>query len=216
MKTLAVINPKGGTGKTTVATHIAAAFAVSGLKTALADLDRQKNALAWLKQRPDTAASIKPLNWSRGREHAKIPRKIQRLIVDCPAQIRSSDLAEVIRTSDVLISPIQVSFFDEQAALRFLAKIAEIKEIRKGTAPVLAVANRLRPTDRKAKALEALFQTHGHSLATRIPERSIYPGLAGEGLSVFDLKTGAARKEQLNWMPLLETIEALWSENAES
>ncbi len=214
MKTLVVVNPKGGTGKTTVATHIAAAFAVSGLKTALADLDRLKSALAWLKQRPDTAATIKPINWSRGR--GDMPGKIQRLIMDCPAQIRSDDLAEVIQAADVLVCPIQSSFFDRQAALRFLAKVAEIKEVRKGHVPVLAVANRLRPTDREATALEALLQTYNHSLAAQIPERSIYPSLAGDGLSVFDLTTSTARREQHDWMPLLEAIEGLWSQNAEA
>ena len=51
-----VANTKGGCGKTTISTHIAAAFANSGRRTALADADRQHSSFQWARLRPGTAA----------------------------------------------------------------------------------------------------------------------------------------------------------------
>ncbi|MEO1250178.1 MAG: ParA family protein, partial [Pseudomonadota bacterium] len=51
MLSILVLNLKGGCGKTTLATNLAGACAAHGLKVALAEVDRQKSALTWLKSR---------------------------------------------------------------------------------------------------------------------------------------------------------------------
>jgi cellulose biosynthesis protein BcsQ len=66
MITVLVANSKGGCGKTTIATHLAAAFAGAGLRAALADADRQGSSLGWLRARPDGAAPIQALDWRDG------------------------------------------------------------------------------------------------------------------------------------------------------
>lgn len=63
MRAILVANVKGGCGKTTVATHLAAAFAAGGLNTVLADADRQRSSLLWCEMRPGHAAPIAPLDW---------------------------------------------------------------------------------------------------------------------------------------------------------
>ena len=59
MMIVLVANTKGGCGKTTVATHLAAALACHGHRTALADADRQRSSLGWARLRPGTAAPIR-------------------------------------------------------------------------------------------------------------------------------------------------------------
>jgi chromosome partitioning protein len=77
-----VANTKGGCGKTTISTHLAAASAQNGQRTALADADRQRSSLAWTRLRPGTAAPIAGLDWSKATEAP--PRGIERLVIDAP------------------------------------------------------------------------------------------------------------------------------------
>ena len=208
-RTLAVINAKGGTGKSTIATHLASAMAESGLKTALAEADSQKSALTWLKRRPGKAAPIAGLDWRRNI--GGVPDSVQRVVIDCPAQIRSARTREIVRMADAIAVPTQASFFDEHATLRFLNRIAEIRKIRKGRIPVLIVASRVRLNSREARMLETVMLGNGYGVAARIPERALYPRLASEGLSVFDMSSRTALKEQEHWLDLLVALEALWA-----
>lgn len=203
--TVAVINLKGGTGKTTVAVHLAAAWAASGLRTALADFDRQKSALAWAKRRAHGASPVTVINWRD--DFGKTPAAIQRLAVDCPAGLTSKRARDVVREADVVIVPLAASFFDERSTLRFLKRIEELKAIRKGKTAVFVLANRVRPASREAEALENLMLGHGYRLAGIIPDRALYPRLAAQGLTVFDVNTKAAREQQERWMDIIEAIE---------
>ena len=61
MTVIVVANPKGGVGKSTLATNLAGYFAANGEWVALADLDKQQSAHAWLDLRPDTLADDRRL-----------------------------------------------------------------------------------------------------------------------------------------------------------
>ena len=82
MITILVANVKGGCGKTTVATHLAAAYAVAGQPTLLADVDRQRSSWGWIERRPDSAAKVAGADWSK--EIGKPPKGLARLVIDFP------------------------------------------------------------------------------------------------------------------------------------
>jgi len=201
MRRIVVVNLKGGCGKTTVSTHLAAAMSRSGARTALADMDRQRSALRWLALRPEDAAPIEGLDWSKGEEKAS--RKIERLIVDCPAGFRGAALDEMVKSADVLVTPLLPSVFDEMATLRFLKRLDRIKAIRKGKTGAVLVANRYRKGGRAAQALEAFIEGNGRELTARLSERAAYADLAARGLTAFDLNTKAAAALIEEWMPLI-------------
>ena len=77
MRRILIVNSKGGCGKTTFATTLAAAFAVRGERVFLADADRQRSSLGWLKRRPQGLPVIHGLDWSKG-EHNMPSFKIGR------------------------------------------------------------------------------------------------------------------------------------------
>src|SRR5690606_37617997 len=93
--TVLVANPKGGCGKTTIATHLAAAFAGAGLRTGLADADRQGSSLGWLKARPQNAAPIQALDWRDGPDQPQ--SDLDRLILDAPAALKLKKVEELLR-----------------------------------------------------------------------------------------------------------------------
>ena len=113
--------------------------------------------------------------------------------------------------ADAIVVPTQASFFDEHGTLRFLNRVAEIKKIRKGKIPVLIVGSRVRLNSREARMLETIMLGNGYGVAAQIPERALYPRMASEGLSVFDISSRAALKEQEHWLGLLVALEALWA-----
>ena len=85
MKTWLVACSKGGVGKTTIATHLAAEAAVSGLRTALVDADPQGSATRWCERRAGMASAVLPLDGTRKSWRKHLPADTQRTIVDAPA-----------------------------------------------------------------------------------------------------------------------------------
>lgn len=202
-----VTNIKGGCGKTTIATNLAAAFAAGGFATGLAEVDRQKSSLAWLKLRDGRGAgrAIAPLDWRK--EVGALPDGLQRLIIDAPANLRMRHVDELIWEADLVVVPVLASIFDEGSTERFLAKLEELKPIRKGRKTVALVANRLRPRSKAAQRLESFLGRLGQPIAARLGDRAVYGELAVQGLSVFDVEGHLVRPVRDEWRPLLQTIE---------
>jgi chromosome partitioning protein len=200
-----VTNLKGGCGKTTIATNLAGAFARGGLATTLADADRQRSSLSWLELRPATAPTIAAVDWRR--QPRELHGDTARLVIDAPAALRVKEVEEFLALADLVVVPVLPSLFDEGSSARFLARLDELKPVRKGRKPVLVVANRLRPRSRAAARLEAFLEGLGHTPVARLADRALYGELAVRGRSVFDATPGAAAATIAEWQPLLRRIE---------
>lgn len=204
MRTVLVSNIKGGVGKTTIATHLAASFATGGHKTVLADVDRQRSSLGWLKSRPEMAAPIQGLDWVK--EIGKPPSGTGRLVIDAPAAMRPKDVEELVRLADVVVLPVLPGAFDEAATARFLDKLEEVKAIAKAKVPVAIVGNRLRARTKAADRLDAFLEGAGHQVVARLRDSQLYPDLAAEGLTLFDQKAKRAADLKADWEPLLTFV----------
>src|SRR3982751_6218539 len=149
MLTILVANIKGGCGKTTIATNLAAAFAGGGHATLLADVDRQRSSLGWSERRPGSAAPLAGLDWSRDLGSA--PKGTRRLVIDAPAALKTKQIEDLVRLPDIIVLPVLPSAFDEQATERFLGKLDELKPIARNKKAVAVVGNRLKPRTRAAE-----------------------------------------------------------------
>ncbi|NIA68841.1 ParA family protein [Pelagibius litoralis] len=205
MITILVANPKGGCGKTTVATHIAAAFANAGLRTALADADKQGSSLGWMKQRPSEAGPIQPLDWRDS--WGKPPKAIDRLIIDSPAAMKMGKIDDLLRMADVVVVPVLPSGFDVAATGDFLKKLETLKPIRKSRTAVAVVRNRVQLGTRSAGRLDSFMIGVGHKGVGRLRHRTIYTEIAAQGLSIFDLSGKQYEDLRDDWAPLLRYIE---------
>ena len=200
-----VTNIKGGCGKTTLATNLAAAFAAGGFATGLAEVDRQKSSLTWLRLRAERQRPIEALDWRK--EVGEAPARLQRLIIDAPANLRMRHVDELIAAADLVVVPVLASIFDEGSTERFLAKLDELKPIRKGRKAVALVANRLRPRSKATQRLDSFLERLGQPIAARLGDRAIYGELAVQGLSIFDVEGHLVRPVRDEWRPLLHAIE---------
>ena len=205
MLSILVGNIKGGCGKTTIATHLAAACAAGGYVTALADCDRQASSLGWLARRPKDQPEILGLDWSKTISDA--PSRIQRLVIDAPAAIRHKTVEALIEQADIVVVPVLPGVFDQDASAHFLGRLGEIKSVRKNRRQVVIVGNRLRPGTLALRQLEAFFAALGNPVAARIRDGQIYPAMASRGLTVFDDWSRRGRDHAAEWAPLLERLK---------
>lgn len=205
MRTILVANIKGGCGKTTIATHLAAACAGRGLSTVLADVDRQRSSLGWLKRRPPTAPALVGLDWTK--DVGDLPKGTQRLIIDAPAALKTRQIEDLVRMVDIVVLPVLPGAFDEQATRRFLGKLEELKAIARKKTAVAVVGNRLRARTRAADRLDLFLGGVGHRVVTRLRDSQIYADAAASGLSLFDLPGRRAAEHRADWEPLLSCID---------
>ncbi|MGB5309029.1 MAG: ParA family protein, partial [Arenicellales bacterium] len=141
MKTILVVNAKGGCGKTTLSTNLASYFATNEFNTVLVDFDPQQSALEWLKERnKDYYYEIQGV--SPFQKRLRFAADVERVVLDAPARVEGKQLADLVRRADIILVPVLPSPIDMRAAATFIKELlltghAEEKKIA-------VVANRVR------------------------------------------------------------------------
>jgi len=199
MQTIVVANPKGGSGKTTLATNIAGWLAGKRREVILRDLDPQRSATEWLGRRPALFPPIAGL--AREAKGGKETEHDWR-IVDTPAGLHGDDLREAGRRADVMLVPLTPSAFDMAATRHFLTAIHEYKAIRKGALALGIVAMRVDPRTHSAAELDAFLEEFDFSVVTHLRDTQVYVHCARDGVSVFDLPRSRGEQDWEQWKPL--------------
>ncbi|MDX1563384.1 MAG: ParA family protein, partial [Gammaproteobacteria bacterium] len=141
MRSILVTNAKGGCGKSTIATNLAAYFASEGFITTLADYDPQQSALSWLEERPDDYYEITGVaGFDDGLRH--VPRNTEFLVIDAPARSHGKELTELVRRAESVIVPVLPSPIDIKAAEKFVDELMKVHKVADRKARVAVVANR--------------------------------------------------------------------------
>ena len=204
MRTIAVINAKGGCGKTTIATSLASALAWEGHVVALADTDPQRSSSDWLAQRPDTYPAIAGL----ADADARPPAETDTLVLDTPAGLSGSELEQLIRRAQTVLVPVLPSPVDMRAAWRFLSHLQELKPVRSGHTPVGLVANRVRPQTIIYRELTGFLDGFKVPVVGRLRDTMNYVRAFDKGLAVADLPPYLAWQDWEEWETLLGWIRS--------
>jgi chromosome partitioning protein len=207
MKTWLVACSKGGVGKTTIATHLAAQAAVDGLRTALVDADPQGSATRWCERRAGLASAVLPVDGTRKSWRKHLPDDTQRVVVDTPAGAMERELEPFLDVADALVLPVQPSALDIEAAVRFLESVGRHPRVRKGKLRLGLVGNRLKPhTNASQQAMEVL-RSWPFPLVAQLRDSQAYVVLTGLGKSLFDYHSAQVREHQADWEPLLHWLD---------
>jgi chromosome partitioning protein len=206
MKSILIVNPKGGAGKTTLATNLAGGLANLGdQEVKLWDLDRQHSALQWLSLRPADRPAISPLV-GRPQNSGRVSGGSGWLILDAPAGIHGKMLQRALKLAHKVIVPVQPSIFDIAASGDFLRELLEEKAVRKHQCQIGVVGMRVDPRTRAATTLGAYLQQYDLPILTWLRDTQVYPNAAFNGLSIFDLPSSVGARDTEQWQPILQWV----------
>jgi chromosome partitioning protein len=205
MQTILVANPKGGSGKTTVATNVAGWLAGKRQRVVLADHDPQQSASQWLTRRP---ALFPPIigQGVHGRKGDLKGFDPQWEVIDSPAGLHGESLRDAVRAADVLLVPVSPSAFDMDATRHFLETIADYKPVKRGDLPIGLIAMRVDARTKSAAELDDFLKGLGHTLVTHLRDTQVYVHCARDGATVFDLPRSRAEQDWEQWRPLTRWI----------
>jgi chromosome partitioning protein len=212
MRKILVLNPKGGCGKSTIATNIAAYFANQDKKVALADLDPQKSSQDWLSRRPDTVPAIATAGIHNGRLEA--PRGTEILVIDSPAGIHGNKLANFVSISETMIMPLMASAIDMSAAERFIEELYSLRRLIKRRIKLATVANRVREDTLSAAKLDYYLDKMKLPGGRKLPFITVlrntqnYVKAAENGLSIFEFAPSKTVYDREQWHPLVSWLSS--------
>jgi chromosome partitioning protein len=201
LQTILIANPKGGSGKTTLATNIAGWLAGKRQRVALTDIDPQRSASEWLARRP---ALFPPIAGFDGDARKKDLKDVapQWLVVDSPAGLHGDALRDAVRRADIMVVPVSPSVFDMAATEHFLRALAEHKAVKQGDIAIGLVGMRVDARTRSAGELDEFLSGFDLPVVTHLRDTQVYVYCARDGYSVFDLPRSRGEQDWEQWKPL--------------
>lgn len=207
MKTVLVASSKGGVGKTTIATHLAAQSALEGLQTALVDADPQNSSTRWAQRRAALESAVLPLDGTRRKGWSRqLPGDTQRLVIDAPAGAMADELDVFLDLADAVLVPIQPSTLDIEATVPFLDSLARHPRVRKGALRVGLLGNKLKPWTHASQQSVDLLRQWPYPLVAQLRDSQAYVVMTALGKSLFDYHSAQVREHQADWAPLLKWL----------
>ena len=217
MLQITLLNPKGGCGKTTLATNLASYYAGLGRKTVLYDFDAQGSSTHWLNTRGTQTNAIHGIPAYRDSMRAtrswqlRLPRDTECVIVDTPASVSGVQLDDLIARSDRLLVPLLASPIDFAAFTPFAERLDRYPRVRSGDVKVGVVANRVRTNTRFFRTLTSELAGLEERLAmkfiTSLRDTQHYVQAGQRGLGIVELKTARTAADVAQWAPLLDWLE---------
>jgi chromosome partitioning protein len=205
MRAVMVANPKGGAGKTTLATNLAGYFANQGQSVSLCDLDRQQSSLRWLAFRDPELPSI--TGYFGGNQMLiSLPKEPEWVVLDAPAGFQGYKLNDYLRAVDRVLIPIVPSIFDMAATEDFLNALRQ--DLGDRMAKIGIVAMRIDPRTRAANMLEEFLRHFDISIVAYLRNTQNYVNVAAVGKTLFDPPRAHNKRDIEQWQGLLQWIDA--------
>lgn len=210
MRSVLILNAKGGCGKSTLATNLAGYYATKGRHVALADFDPQQSALDWLAARPADHPPI--IGIAAWRDGLRPPRDTDWLVIDSPAAIRGAELADLVKRVDSILIPLLPSPMDVRAASHFIGELNAVRKVVNREVRVATVANRIREHTLATTELENYLAHFS------LPNGKPFPFLAGlratqnyvqaaeRGLSIFEFAPVKTLPDREQWLRILRWL----------
>jgi chromosome partitioning protein len=207
-----VINPKGGSGKTTIAINLAAWFAVQHTATTLMDYDPQGSSLTWLRSRAPQAPRIHAANgapekYGRLRSFEMyVPPETRQLIIDAPAGASGLLLHEMLERAHCVVVPVVPSIIDIRATESFIKDLLAAPRVRCGDVRVAVVANKVRPSMPAYQPFLRFLDSMDLRPLTRLLDSDMYLRAAESGIGIFEMDPGQTQVEQRQFSPIVDWV----------
>ena len=208
-----LLNPKGGSGKTTLATCLAGYYASRDLSTIVFDYDSQGSSTRWLRVRPPSLMPVQGVAAFRAAAgvtrswQMRMPPGVVRAVIDTPASLRVAEVSDLVRHADSIIIPVLPSHIDIDAVSTFVEELGRLERVRSGSARVAVVANRTRANTVIFQELENFLNRLEFPFIGRLRESQNYVRAAEMGLGLHELRRVHTKQDRSQWAPLLNWLE---------
>lgn len=207
MRSIMVLNSKGGSGKSTIATNIASYYASQGNKVVLVDFDPQASSLDWLAARQSGRSTITGIDGASGQ--FRVPRSADYVVYDTPAAVHGAALSALLRRAQSIIIPVLPSPIDMRAATPFVQKVLDNGRVARKEARVALIANRCREHYNIYHQLDNyLRKVRKAPFISALRETQNYVRAAERGLGVFELPPYLVRKDLDQWDPIIRWLNS--------
>lgn len=204
MRTIMVINAKGGSGKSTIATNLATYYAAQGGKVALVDYDPQGSSLAWLKARPVNKPRIWGIDGTK--ETFRPGRGTGYMIMDAPASVHGPVLNNLVRHAHTFIIPVLPSPIDMRAAADFIKEIRATGLIASKKGRICLISNRGRDNTNIFWELDNFLDHIREPYIAALSDSMHYVRAAAKGLGIFEMAPAATALIRAEWQPLTDWL----------
>jgi chromosome partitioning protein len=212
-----VLNPKGGSGKTTVATNLASIYALRKPPPTLIDCDPQGFCMRWLEKRAAhpsvihgvSAPDARPADVLSG--DLEIPSESRQLIFDLPAAIPLDSLYAYTHLADSILIPITPSSIDVHAATRLIAELLLDVQLDRRENKVGIIANRVKSNTKSFQMLKRFFASLEIPVISVLRDSQSYVAASGAGIGICEMPLYRVRDELIAWKAILA-----WLDNRET
>lgn len=213
MNRIVVLNPKGGSGKTTIATNLASYFASRQQKPVLMDFDPQGSSLRWVRKRDPALPPIHAVNAFEKDPRTtrtfqlRVPDFTTHVVVDTPAAVEAQELPELTRDARKIIVPVLPSDIDIHACSRCIRDLLLVAKVRRDGGRIGVVANRIRRNTITYQSLIRFLQTLGIPIVATLRDSQNYLRAAEQGIGLHEMKSYLVRSDIEEWRPLIEWVD---------
>ena len=218
LRKIVVLNPKGGSGKTTVATSLAAYYAYAGYSTVLVDYDPQASSIRWLRKRASHLPLIHgiPAYDKNPRVTRSFMRRLppgtERVVIDTPAAIAAQDMPELVRDADAVLVPVLPSDIDIHACSKCIADLLLVAKIKRRSHRIAVIANRAKRNTLVLQTLLRFLRTLEIPVVATLRDSQNYLRAFEYGHGLHEMKSYLAREDIASWQPLLDWLDARFAD----
>jgi chromosome partitioning protein len=198
---IVVLNPKGGCGKSTLATNLAACYAKRGTVPAVMDYDPQGSTMGWLERRGEERPTIhgiaaykKSMQATRSWQ-LRVPNETETLIIDSPASVDHDDLRELTRDATSILVPVLPSTMDIHAASRCIADLLLVAKVDRRDRKLAVVANRTRKNTKSFATLMRFLDSLGIPIVAVLRDTQNFVRSAEQGIGVCEMPPSRVRPD---------------------
>ena len=198
---IVILNPKGGCGKTTLATNLASVFALRGARPTLIDCDPHGFSMGWLQKRPENRPSIYGLRGYASdpgvaaSPRLEVPNDSSIVIVDLPAAIPHETLHAYTYLADSLLIPIQPSEIDVYTATRFIAELLLDVRLDRNERRLAIVANRVRSRTKSYQMLVRFLSSLKIPMIAALRDSQVFMHAAAQGIGIAEMPAHKIRND---------------------
>jgi len=207
MRTILVLNAKGGCGKSTISTNLAGYFAsVMAKKVVLADYDPQESSLAWLEARDENRPWIEGI--AAHKDPVRVSKDTDYLIIDAPARAHGKELTQLMRKAETVLFPVLPSPIDMRAATKYMAEVQKNGRVTRKEVKIGVIANRVRENTIIFSELYDFIKAMKLPYITTLRDTQNYIRAEERGLSIFEMAPSQVYQDLEDWEPLTKWLRS--------